>query len=421
MNAKWNNPIRKFLFGIALAGLVLSLCLGSRGAPVARAQAAWTDNPTSAVAATPPLPQLAYGAPGWQQANTSGFGDVKDEVVKSLEVYNNQLYAGTGNYTEGGQIWRSSNGITWTAVSERGLGSGNVFSFVYDMIGFKGQLYAGIGNWTNGGVGGQVWRCTICDGSTNDWQKVVDNGFGSADNAGIANFAVFNNMLYASSFNLGKGVEIWRSSTGNLDDWTSVVSAGNGDANTFDAYLTAANGYLYAAVENSADGMEIWQTATGNEGEWNRIVTGGFGDATNDLYTGGLVVFGSDLYVGTGSDSGLARVYRYHNGAWGQVGSDGFGDPHNSAISGSLTVFDGALYAAVTNSITGMEVWSSPDGTNWSQVNTDGFGDSDNVRTVGNNSTAVFNNSLYLGVWNTDQGGEVWRTLNQVFLPLVMR
>ena len=419
MPAKTKQPFRKFLFGVALVGLVLSLCLGSRGASSVRARAAWAGSPAGAVAARLPLPQLVYGVPGWQQANTSGFGNVKDEVVKSLFVYNNQLYAGTGNYTEGGQIWRSGNGISWTAISDRGLGSGNIFSFVYGMIEFKGQLYAGIGNWTNGGVGGQVWRCTLCDNT--DWAKVVDNGFGSADNAGIANFAVFNNVLYASSFNLGKGVEIWRSSTGNSGDWTSVVSAGNGDANTFDAYPTAANGYLYAAVENSTDGMEIWRTATGNEGEWNRIVTGGFGDATNNRYTGGLVVFGGDLYVGTGSTDGLARVYRFHTGTWGQVGTDGFGDPHNSAISGSLTVFNGALFAAVSNSATGMEVWSSVDGTNWSQVNADGFGDAVNVRTVGNNSTAVFNNSLYLGVWNTDQGGEVWRTLNQVFLPLILR
>jgi len=182
-----------------------------------------------------------------------------------------------------GQIrpaFNSGRLIAWTAVSDRGLGSGNIYSFVYGMIEFKGQLYAGIGNWTNGGVGGQVWRCTLCNGT--DWAKVVDNGFGSADNAGIANFAVFNNVLYATTFNLGKGVEIWRSASGDSTDWAQVVSAGNGDANTFDAYPTAANGYLYAAVENSTDGMEIWRTDNGTT--WNRISTGGFGDATNNQY-----------------------------------------------------------------------------------------------------------------------------------------
>ena len=44
-------------------------------------------------------------------------------------------------------------------------------------------------------VGGQIWRCTACDGS--DWEMVEGNGFGSADNSGISSFAIFNNMLYA--------------------------------------------------------------------------------------------------------------------------------------------------------------------------------------------------------------------------------
>ena len=116
MNAKWYDPIRKILYGIAMGGLILSLCLGSNGAPVVRAHAAWADSPAGAVSAPLPLPQLAYGAPGWKQANTSGFGDTKDEIVSSLEVYNNQLYAGTGNFSEGGQVWRSSNGMSFSPV-----------------------------------------------------------------------------------------------------------------------------------------------------------------------------------------------------------------------------------------------------------------------------------------------------------------
>ena len=66
MPAKTNQPIRKFLYGVALAGLILSLCLGSSGAPVARAHAAWTDTPAGATGvpteppvATPPPTQPA--------------------------------------------------------------------------------------------------------------------------------------------------------------------------------------------------------------------------------------------------------------------------------------------------------------------------------------------------------------------------
>jgi streptogramin lyase len=49
MNAKSNNQIRKFLYGIALAGMVLSLCFGMSGSPVVRAQDAGTESPTETV------------------------------------------------------------------------------------------------------------------------------------------------------------------------------------------------------------------------------------------------------------------------------------------------------------------------------------------------------------------------------------
>jgi len=288
------------------------------------------------------------------------------------------------------------------------------------MIEFKGQLYAGTGNFGYTGVGGQIWRCTACDGS--DWALVVDNGFGSVDNSVIDYFGVFDNMLYATTYS-GGGVEIWRSSTGNSGEWTRVVAGGNGNPNNLNGHLTSFNGYLYAVLENRVDGMEIWQTATGNEGDWNRIATGGFGDPPNNRWSSGLVGLGSYLYVGTGyDDNGKARVYRSSNGAdWSQVSNDGFGDPNNVSVAGSLTVFNGALYAAATNYITGLEVWRSTDGTSWSQISADGFGDSNNTHTMWNSAAVVFNDSLYLGALNSANGGEVWQMLHQVYLPVVLR
>jgi hypothetical protein len=368
------------------------------------------------------IQKFAPGVPGWKQANINGFGERWNDGVLAMTVFNGQLYAGTINYSDGGQAWRTSNGSTWTAVSAPGFGSAytNTNAVVFDMIEFKGQLYAGAGGWSNDGVGGQVWRCTACDGS--DWEMVEGNGFGSVDNSGIASFGVFSNTLYAATFNSGGGSEIWRSSTGNSGAWTRVVAGGNGNVNNVDSTsLTPFNGYLYAAIENSADGMEIWRTATGNEGDWDRISIGGFSDSTNNRWSGGLVDLGSNLYVGTGYDTGIARVYSSTNGTnWSQVGSDGFGDSNNTEAI-SLAAFNGSLYAAATNSATGVEVWRSTDGTSWNQVNIDGFGDSNNTNTTWHSSTAVFNNSLYLGTANSANGGEVWQMLNQVYLPVVLR
>ena len=47
MNAKSNNRIRKFLYGVVLAGMMLFLCLGVSGSPAAHAQEAQTPEPNT--------------------------------------------------------------------------------------------------------------------------------------------------------------------------------------------------------------------------------------------------------------------------------------------------------------------------------------------------------------------------------------
>jgi sugar lactone lactonase YvrE len=365
------------------------------------------------------IQKFALGVPGWKQKNINGFGNRANDMVMALDVFNGQLYAGATNYTDGGQVWRTSNGNDWTAVSDPGFGSASSNRrVVYNLIEFKGQLYAGTGDWSSGTNGGQIWRCTLLCNSQSDWGLVEGNGFGNVNNSGIATFGVFNDTLYAATYNenVGGGTEIWRSTNG--DAWSPVVTGGNGDVTNKDVVnFTLFNGSLYATTENT-NGMEVWKTGDG--GTWNRIATGGFGD-TNNQNTGGMVVFGGKLYVSTGGGN-VARVYRSTDGGttWGQVGSDGFGDINNASVT-ALTVLNGVLYAAVTNQITGMEIWSSTNGTTWSQTNADGFGNSNNLQAVWASSTAVFNNSLYIGTYNWANGAGIWQKLNQIYLPLIKR
>ncbi len=64
----------------------------------------------------------------------------------------------------------------------------------------------------------------------------------------------------------------------------------------------------------------------------------------------------------------------------------------------------------MNNDLTGLEVWRF-DGTAWNQVNADGFGDSNNQTTLWSNETLIFNNNLYIGVFNGANGAEIWRTV----------
>jgi hypothetical protein len=385
---------RFFIARLCSTVLVLSLVV------VATAEAVQTES-----GGHPAVQATASSSIDWTQVNASGFGYFTNAAVLSLEVFAGDLYAGASNWVEGGQVWRTSDGLTWMQVSDLGFESAytTTNTALLDMIEFDDQLYVGTG-W--GSAAGQIWRSS--DGE--NWTLVEDAGFDDPGDIAIATFAVFSGTLYVATDSTN-GLEIWRSSTGDSESWARVVDNGNGNThNGICTGLMEFNGYLYAAVENETDGAEIWRTSNGTT--WTSVVSGGFGDADN-TQTGGLGIFDGYLYIGTRNDTTGGQIWRTDDGTyWTQVISDGFEDGNNFKVE-SLVAFGGELYAATDNTVTGIEVWSSPDGEYWTQVNTDGFGDSDNISPLWSVGTTVFDNNLYLGTTNNTDGGEVWATVHK--------
>jgi len=366
------------------------------------------------------------GMSGWEQVNTNGFGDPSNSRVTSLAVFSDTLYAGAHNSGTGAQLWRTDTGSSWTAVFTDGFGS--AYNQAIDhLVEFKSNLYAGTDNDTGSGGsnGGQIWRSDT--GDPGDWQMVAGGGFTSTNNSEVFRFAVFNSQLYAATWNGTDGGELWRSSSGDSGTWAPVVTGGFGNTNNkIFVSLSEFNGHLYAGTDNPNSGTQVWRSSTGNSGSWSQVNTDGFGDSYNWSVT--LETFDSYLYAGTYnyafSDNPGHELWRCQqcNGTdWQQVSiAKGFGDTENRSIR-SLVVFGDMLYAFTYNSITGMEVWRTTDGTNWGQVGPDGLGDSNNMSPYWDNSTVVFSDSLYVGTQNNANGGEVWMLLHQVYLPLVVR
>ena len=384
------------------------------------------------------IQKFAPGVPGWRQVNINGFGE-RPNRINSLGVFGGYLYAGTFNFGgNGAQLWRASDGLNWTPVITNGFGNASNVGIDH-LIEFNGQLYAGIWNQTDSPPytqGGEIWR----SGDGLNWTRVVTQGFGDPTNGEVMRLAVFNNQIYAAtwSYTSTHGAEIWRSATGDSGSWTRVVSNGLGDS-TNQAGLTMEvfNGALYAGTyswdENTQRpaGCEIWRTTDGLN--WTRVVTDGFGNA-NCHASGALAGFGDYLYAGLGivnPDTWTrepGQIWRCSAASgcdeasdWSQVIADGFGNPQNSTI-GALWVFGEHLYARAANGTTGLEIWRTADGTHWEQVGFAGFGDSNNYATYRDNATAVFNNRFYIGTTNSANGGEVWLFLhNRLYLPLVLR
>lgn len=367
---------------------------------------------------------FAPGTLGWQQSNLNGFGERTNESLTALEVFNGQLFAGVTNYTYGGTVWRSSNGANWQRVSEPGFTSALSVTnpVIFDLIEFKGNLYAGAGVWWNDDIAGQVWRTS--DGQS--WTLVVDNGFGNPQNNGVVAFGKFQAILYAATINNDTGLEIWRTSTGNPLDWTRVVNAGFGGGVEYGLGYSFQefDGQFYVGVESNrttdGNGLRLFRTSDGVT--WTQANQDGFGNKDNN-HPGALAVFQGFLYAATRNETTGGQLWRSSDGQqWTQVIGNGFGDLNNYKIE-SLALFDNALYAVADNGETGIEIWRTQDGAQWQKVNADGFGSLTNYWTLWGNGTTVFQDTLYIGVTNYATGATLWRSVQtqEVYLPAVAK
>lgn len=211
----------------------------------------------------------AHGAEIWRSStgdsgswtrvvNDTVFGDGDNAAILSMGVFNNNLYVVTQNTTTGGEVWRTSNGTTWTQVNTDGFGSsGNVRAVSLAI--FDGQLYAGTWNSVSGA---QIWRTS--NGTT--WTQVVGDGFGRTENVEIASLTVFDNQLIAVVGNFVTGAEVWRSSTGNNSNWQRVIDTGFGNgtvtAVNWDNITAVVNNQLYVGAYTTPwanGGGRVWQ------------------------------------------------------------------------------------------------------------------------------------------------------------------
>lgn len=149
--------------------------------------------------------------------------------IMVMEVFSNTLFAGLANWDSSAELWSTTDGTTWTQVGGDGLGDPNNTGIISLAV-FDGKLYAGVRNYNktlDRSQGAQIYRSE--NGIT--WEKVVNNGFNDPANCDIGGLIVYRNKIYAITNNYNyentkqhKGIGVWRSSTGNLGDWVQVSS-----------------------------------------------------------------------------------------------------------------------------------------------------------------------------------------------------
>jgi hypothetical protein len=236
--------------------------------------------------------------------NADGFGDPNNVWAYPSAIFDGYMYAGTENYVTGGEVWRTSDGTTWTQVNADGFGDPNNV-WAHGLIVSDGNIYAATRNDT---VGAQLWRTS--DGTT--WTQVNADGFGDPNNVGIHPIWAFDGRLYAGTDNYVTGTEVWSSTDGTT--WTQWNLDGFGDPNNFacggSGKITGCDCgcNMTVATWNGATGAEVWKCY--GDANWIQLNMDGFGNPNNYVAFASGVCFKDKMYIGTGNDVAGGEVWR---------------------------------------------------------------------------------------------------------------
>ena len=167
--------------------------------------------------------------------------------ILSSAVFNGSLYMGTQNFVNGSQIWRTSDGINWTAVTTMGFKDIAGFKafgngYMWCMFNYSDMLFVGTMNPI---LGCQVWKSSTGDPGT--FEQVNVNGMNNErkipiadldgfpiagiDQYGVRSFAEFKGSLYLGTASFG--------------DWIDkIIEQGSEESSNYSEYV----------------GCEVWRT-----------------------------------------------------------------------------------------------------------------------------------------------------------------
>lgn len=334
--------------------------------------------------------------------------------LEAMAANGADLYAGTGFSTGDAEVWKW-NGSNWTMIGGDGINSSWADS-TYEKVGSLAvngtALYAGLGS----SVGdAEIWTCNMSTNCTS-WTKIGGdgNGPGVGTHYSIDSMVVFGSTLYVGGTSSAGGADVWRYNGGT--SWTQVGGDGlNGSwaASTFEAVssLYSDGTYMYAGIGVTAGDGEVWRY---NGTSWTMLggdglnLGGGASWNTNYERVSSITSYGGSLYVGLGDSANDAEVWRLSGTTWSQIGGDGL----NSGWAGTAAltrvysmVNDGTnLYVGLGSGSGAAQVWKW-NGSSWTGLSVGG-GNTTTSWTSGTVGAMVWANSkLYAAPSSTTSYG----------------
>lgn len=207
--------------------------------------------------------------------------------------------------------------------------------------------------------------------------------------------AEYQGELYVGSFEAGEA-DVWRYNAEG-DSWTNVSDSVFDSNIQYIDSMVEFNDVLYVSAYNGTTSYEELWFYDGST--WTNLATD-----YSDSFTV-MIVYDGVLYIGAANDR--AHVYSYDGTLpfveLTDVTATSPWSDSNQYIT-SMEVFANTLYVGTYNYDAGGEVWSY-DGSTWSSVFTGGLGDSDNVQI---SAIEEYDGDLYFSTMNYVEGAQIY-------------
>ncbi|MFC2061508.1 T9SS type A sorting domain-containing protein [Elusimicrobiota bacterium] len=358
----------------------------------------------------------------WEQVGSDGYDDATNKAIFPGGVIEGSLYVGTERAQEdgGAQVYRSSDGEDFDNLTDDGFGDDYNTQILPAFQAFDGTIFA----WTTNTSGAEIWSSE--NGSS--WNQVVNGTATNGLNGNMHNVKIWGEVIkesmsmsyeipacmYIGVENTSGGCSVWMTYDGIdwYEDGTAMYDFSTHTCEWLAAPGSFFNNRVFFGTYHNC-GPDYVGGLYSSASPWTTVTMTGFDDPYNIMIAPARQSFNGYLYAGTWNTYG-AQIWRSKTGDpddWKKVldfcPTAAKPDDANCTFAGSFSApGDGFLYVAVRNSVTGVEIWRTEDGTEWKQINEDGFGDETNSEAY--LAPEPLGDSLFAGTYNAG-GAQLWR------------
>ena len=345
-------------------------------------------------------------------------GVANDTQMWSMAVYKNKLYVGTYNNTNATDATGAKllvfDGTTWAVITKATMGGANGDWWMRSMAVFNDKLYIGTGN-TTAATNATGSKLLVYDGTT--WTSITKATMGAdANDLHMQSMSVYNSSLYIGTINATVSTDATGAKLIKYDGttWTTVTKAimGGVNADTSLSSMAVFNGVLYIgtvnatnATDNTAAKLLALSGAT-----WSVITKTTMGGVGADTAMFSMAVYNSKLYIGTQNVTSSvtatsAKLIVYNGNTWATIikSAMGGGGANTDTCFDFMAVYNGRLYVGGYNATAAINATAAKlfqfDQAAWIGITKDTLGGVTTDQDLF--SMAVFKGNLYIGTYSS--------------------